>query len=273
MSSNRSGWKHHPTVQPQPRQVRKAMAASPRLQADSSPFVKVADSTPRRNPVRLAIRRVGGVPQNAGMVPHFLIWTRGQPRASVRDRLVVCGPEKTSMSTTTISQHGKGSGTSVPGSRPFLFRLGSSDWPASARRTRSLRWDVATAHTSLCSAALAWTFPAGMLAAARLRTPNPLVRADVAELPFRTDSFDVVLAPFMLYHVSHREAAVRELRRVLRPSGVQSRKRSGTNADRIQSRRPHPMPAERGFGDRRRSRRRLPAKRRQHVRARDRRHV
>ncbi len=54
----------------------------------------------------------------------------------------------------------------------------------------------------------------------RLQTSNPLVRADAAELPFRTDSFDAVLAPFMLYHVSERAAAVREFRRVLRPSGV-----------------------------------------------------
>jgi SAM-dependent methyltransferase len=61
---------------------------------------------------------------------------------------------------------------------------------------------------------------AGMLSAARLRTTNPLVRGDAAVLPFLTDSFDVVLAPFMLYHVSDRAAAVRELRRVLRPSGI-----------------------------------------------------
>jgi ubiquinone/menaquinone biosynthesis C-methylase UbiE len=58
---------------------------------------------------------------------------------------------------------------------------------------------------------------AGMLAAA---APHPeLVNADVTQLPLRADAVDVVLAPHMLYHVAHRPAAVRELRRVLRPAG------------------------------------------------------
>lgn len=46
------------------------------------------------------------------------------------------------------------------------------------------------------------------------------VNADVTRLPFPDDSFDVVLAPHMLYHVDDRTSAVRELRRVLAPSGV-----------------------------------------------------
>jgi len=44
--------------------------------------------------------------------------------------------------------------------------------------------------------------------------------ADVAALPLRDAAFDVVLAVHMLYHVPGREAAVRELRRVLAPGGT-----------------------------------------------------
>jgi SAM-dependent methyltransferase len=47
-----------------------------------------------------------------------------------------------------------------------------------------------------------------------------LLNADVAALPVRDGAFDVVLAVHMLYHVPDREAAVRELRRVLAPRGV-----------------------------------------------------
>jgi len=58
----------------------------------------------------------------------------------------------------------------------------------------------------------------GMLSAA---APHPaLVNADVTQLPFGDRSFDVVLAPHMLYHVEDRVAAVLELRRVLAPGGV-----------------------------------------------------
>jgi Methylase involved in ubiquinone/menaquinone biosynthesis len=46
------------------------------------------------------------------------------------------------------------------------------------------------------------------------------MQADVQRLPLGTDSFDVVLAPHMLYHVLDRTAAAREARRVLRPGGV-----------------------------------------------------
>ena len=57
----------------------------------------------------------------------------------------------------------------------------------------------------------------GMLAAA---APHPcLVTADVTRLPLAAASFDVVLAPHMLYHVSDRPMAATEMRRVLRPGG------------------------------------------------------
>jgi SAM-dependent methyltransferase len=46
------------------------------------------------------------------------------------------------------------------------------------------------------------------------------VQADVQDLPFATDAFDVVLAPHMLYHVRDIPAAARSMRRVLRSGGV-----------------------------------------------------
>jgi ubiquinone/menaquinone biosynthesis C-methylase UbiE len=43
--------------------------------------------------------------------------------------------------------------------------------------------------------------------------------ADVQELPFADESFDVVLANHMLYHVPDRPRAFAEVRRVLAPGG------------------------------------------------------
>lgn len=60
----------------------------------------------------------------------------------------------------------------------------------------------------------------GMLKAARERTNAPLLCGDAQRLPFQNESFDVVLAPHMLYHVEDRRAAVRELRRVLKAGGT-----------------------------------------------------
>ena len=60
----------------------------------------------------------------------------------------------------------------------------------------------------------------GMLtAAARSLVDVSLVNADVSELPFAPASFDLVLAPHMLYHVDDRRSAALEVRRVLRPGG------------------------------------------------------
>jgi SAM-dependent methyltransferase len=44
--------------------------------------------------------------------------------------------------------------------------------------------------------------------------------ADAQDLPFADDSFDIVIANQMLYHVPDPSRAVRELARVLRPDGV-----------------------------------------------------
>jgi SAM-dependent methyltransferase len=42
---------------------------------------------------------------------------------------------------------------------------------------------------------------------------------DVQQLPFEDESFDCVVAGWLLYHVANREAAITECKRVLRPSG------------------------------------------------------
>jgi SAM-dependent methyltransferase len=58
---------------------------------------------------------------------------------------------------------------------------------------------------------------AGMVRA----TSHPAVAvADALRLPFAGGSFDLVLAPHMLYHVPDRVAAGRELARVLAPGGT-----------------------------------------------------
>ncbi len=57
----------------------------------------------------------------------------------------------------------------------------------------------------------------GMLHATEHR---PLVNADATRLPFPSGSFDVVLAPHMLYHVDDRVGAAHEMRRTLRPGGT-----------------------------------------------------
>ena len=50
--------------------------------------------------------------------------------------------------------------------------------------------------------------------------PVALINGDAQRLPFADDSFDVVLAPHMLYHVPDVAAAAAEMRRVLRRAGV-----------------------------------------------------
>lgn len=48
----------------------------------------------------------------------------------------------------------------------------------------------------------------------------PGVRADAARLPFGAATFDCVLATALLEHVPHPQRVVREIHRVLRPSGA-----------------------------------------------------
>ena len=63
----------------------------------------------------------------------------------------------------------------------------------------------------------------GMLARARKRTPDGqahLAAADIQALPLVSDSVDVVIAAFMLYHVPHLDRALQELSRVLQSGGM-----------------------------------------------------
>ena len=92
-----------------------------------------------------------------------------------------------------------------PGSTARVLDAGCGNG-AYLARLRAMRIDAVGCDLSL-----------GMLASAG---PHPsLVNADVTHLPLASSSFDVVLAPHMLYHVPDREAAAHELRRVLRPGG------------------------------------------------------
>ena len=65
-------------------------------------------------------------------------------------------------------------------------------------------------------------FSAGMIDAARreLGDRAGYVVADAQELPFADDSFDVVIANHMLYHVPERPRAFAEIRRVLVAGGA-----------------------------------------------------
>ncbi|TQM62839.1 class I SAM-dependent methyltransferase [Humibacillus xanthopallidus] len=60
--------------------------------------------------------------------------------------------------------------------------------------------------------------PAMVTSAAALGVPATVAPAD--DLPFPDQTFDVAVAAWMLYHVPDLDAALRELRRVLRPGGV-----------------------------------------------------
>jgi SAM-dependent methyltransferase len=63
---------------------------------------------------------------------------------------------------------------------------------------------------------------AGMIESARnvLGEGAQYAVADVEELPFADESFDVVMAHHMLYHVADRPIALAEIRRVLVPRGA-----------------------------------------------------
>jgi len=50
-------------------------------------------------------------------------------------------------------------------------------------------------------------------------TPVPAVQCDAENLPFRSDWFDVVTVAFGLRNMTHKDAALAEMRRVLRPGG------------------------------------------------------
>jgi SAM-dependent methyltransferase len=70
-----------------------------------------------------------------------------------------------------------------------------------------------------------------------LERPRATVKADITDLPFPDDSFDVILCSHVLEHVVEDRKAMRELFRVLRPDGwrwFSSRSTSaGTRRSRI----------------------------------------
>lgn len=61
-------------------------------------------------------------------------------------------------------------------------------------------------------------FSAGMLAHHPYQ--NAIVLGDVQDIPFPDNSFDVVMANHMLYHVPDINRAILEVRRVLKPEGI-----------------------------------------------------
>jgi ubiquinone/menaquinone biosynthesis C-methylase UbiE len=67
-------------------------------------------------------------------------------------------------------------------------------------------------------------FSAGMLRDSQrnlgeARSRFSFCQLDAALLPFRASGLDAVIANMMFYHVDHRPAALRDIRRVLRPNG------------------------------------------------------
>ncbi|MCB9419216.1 MAG: methyltransferase domain-containing protein [Ardenticatenaceae bacterium] len=69
-----------------------------------------------------------------------------------------------------------------------------------------------------CQTYIAGDLSFGMVQA--LSHPNlPRLNMDAQQIPLASSSVDVVLANHMLYHVPDKEAALREVKRVLRPGG------------------------------------------------------
>jgi SAM-dependent methyltransferase len=79
------------------------------------------------------------------------------------------------------------------------------------------RWLDALAQRGHRGSTVAGDLSYGMLAG--LDGDWPRVQLDAAALPFCDDTFDVVIAAHMLYHVEDRRRAALECRRVLRPGG------------------------------------------------------
>lgn len=127
-----------------------------------------------------------------------------------------------------IALHAKYSRAEVPW---FAWLVGQVDWPDDGRVL-----EVG------CGTGVLWTSTAGLLPRLRLTLtdlsegmveaavaavrPLPLMEldgcrtCDAQELPFDNDSFDVVVADHMLYHVPDSGRAALEFARVLQPDGV-----------------------------------------------------
>ena len=66
-------------------------------------------------------------------------------------------------------------------------------------------------------------FSEGMLETARANVPNQpnitFAQVDIQQIPYENDSFDLVIANAMLYHVPDLDKAISEVARVLKPEG------------------------------------------------------
>ena len=62
--------------------------------------------------------------------------------------------------------------------------------------------------------------PGATYVSADLADPRAMLRLDLMRLPFEGDAFDAILCSHVLEHVPDDRAAMRELRRVLRPGGI-----------------------------------------------------
>jgi SAM-dependent methyltransferase len=88
-----------------------------------------------------------------------------------------------------------------------ILEVGSGRGTLACRLANELQCEIVAADTSAA------------MVAASTELGISTILGDVRDLPFPDDSFDVVVAAWMLYHVSPLDQALAELARVLRPGG------------------------------------------------------
>ena len=108
------------------------------------------------------------------------------------------------------------------GPQPQLFDL--FDWPSDVTvldiGCGNGLWTAIASHRTGKGTVVGLDRSLGMLCAIAAR-PEPIVAllADGQQLPVRSNTVDVVLATWVLYHLPDKTAAFSEVRRVLRPNG------------------------------------------------------